>query len=345
MPFLTEVHFQNYRSFLDAKCRLSPVTVVIGANNAGKSNFLRGVAVVAKGTESLNEVAGIEQTNVQCRGGEQEQKPTQLTLKRGEDEADMLCNIHDDEFYPGLDGGWLKRDGLVVRCESYNLSGQSILTSEQRRTDSSIGSTGDGMISVLRMLQEEMPGRFDEIIRELKGYVPEVEGLEVRESSNAKMERLWELYAKESGYRYAVPMRELSPGTRVILGLLTIIYQPSPPELILLEDIERDIHPRGLKPLVETMRKISKEHGVQIIFTTQSPYVLDSFQDPEHWDSVVIVEKRDGVSTLTNAKERLIALGYEREMDKVPLGDLWYSGLLGGVAGPNELWDEKEPKS
>ena len=43
MPALTEVHFQNYRSFLDAKCRLSPVTVVIGANNAGKSNFLRGI--------------------------------------------------------------------------------------------------------------------------------------------------------------------------------------------------------------------------------------------------------------------------------------------------------------
>lgn len=51
MPFLTEVHFQNYRSFLDAKCRLSPVTLVIGANNAGKSNFLRGIFAAARGTK------------------------------------------------------------------------------------------------------------------------------------------------------------------------------------------------------------------------------------------------------------------------------------------------------
>ena len=96
--------------------------------------------------------------------------------------------------------------------------------------------------------------------------------------------------------------------------------------------------------LVETMRAISKEHGVQFIFTTQSPYVLDSFQKPEFWDDVVIVEKTDGVSRLTNAKDRLVAMRYDREMDKVPLGDLWYSGLLGGVAGPSDLWDEEKPK-
>jgi predicted ATPase len=126
-----------------------------------------------------------------------------------------------------------------------------------------------------------------------------------------------------------------------VLALLAIIHQPNPPELILLEDIEHAIHPRGLKPLVETMRRISDEHKVQFIFTTQSPYVLDAFQDPKYWDDVVIVEKKDGVSTLTNAKERLVALGYEKEMEKMPLGDLWYSGLLGGIANPPPMWDKK----
>lgn len=93
---------------------------------------------------------------------------------------------------------------------------------------------------------------------------------------------------------------------------MTVLHQPNRPELILLEDIEHAIHPRGLAPLVETMRAISREHGVQFIFTAQSPYVPDCFQAKEHWADVVIVEKKDGVSRLTTAAERLVALGYER---------------------------------
>jgi predicted ATPase len=113
---------------------------------------------------------------------------------------------------------------------------------------------------------------------------------------------------------------------------------------MLIEDIEHAIHPRGLKPMIETIRRISKEHEVQIIMTTQSPYVLDCFQEEKFWADVLIVEKTDGVSRLTNADERLKALGYEKEMANVPLGDLWYSGALGGVAGHHELWDDPLPE-
>ena len=82
--------------------------------------------------------------------------------------------------------------------------------------------------------------------------------------------------------------------------------------------------------------------------TTHSPYVVDCFQEKEFWGDVVTEEKTDGVSRLTNADERLVALGYEKEMENVLLGDLWYSGALGGVAGHNELWNEpllEDPKS
>lgn len=38
---LTQIHITNCFSFVDAKAALSPFTLLIGANGAGKSNFLK----------------------------------------------------------------------------------------------------------------------------------------------------------------------------------------------------------------------------------------------------------------------------------------------------------------
>lgn len=331
MPFLTEVHFQNYRSFLDAKCRLSPVTVVIGANNAGKSNFLRGVDNVVRG-EHYNHVDR-DVVDSYHRGGQEDVIRCITAYQGGRSAALGFAPTeplsHSGKFIKEVDERFVSR-----RVGRYELDAELIGNAEEDEKEPSVAYNGKGVTRVLKMLQLKNREAFSALEKEFISFVPEVRELNFGYLDPGK----WFVQVSETGLKEPLPISQLSSGTRTVLALLTIIHQPNHPELILIEDIEHAIHPRGLKPLVETMRKISKEHGVQIIFTTQSPYVLDAFQDPEHWDSVVIVEKRDGVSTLTNAKERLIALGYEREMDKVTLGDLWYSGIMGGVAEVPEIW-------
>ncbi|MES2706580.1 MAG: AAA family ATPase [Verrucomicrobiota bacterium] len=198
------------------------------------------------------------------------------------------------------------------------------------------------MTRVLQLLSLKYRKTFRKLEEEFQQHLQEVEELTFERAEQGK----WFIQVIEKGFKDPVSLSELSEGSRTILALLTILYQPNRPELILIEDIEHAIHPRGLKPMLETIRRISREHGVQIIMTTQSPYVLDCFQQKEFWADVVIVEKTAGVSRLTNADERLVALGYDEEkMETVSLGDLWFSGLLGGVAGPNELWDEPSSES
>jgi predicted ATPase len=334
MPFLTEVHFQNYRSFLDAKCRLSPVTAVIGANNAGKSNFLRGLGLCVASSGLPGVAADGSRNCHRSRSLIEDKTEILLSSPHGQMQIDYLHGDTVGSF--GTNGGV----GLST-CGLYRLNADQIGAAESDTERPIVHTSGEGVTRVLQWLSLKKKRSFLALEEEFQKFVPEIEELTFERADQGK----WFLQVKERGIEALASLSEMSEGTRTILALLTILYQPNRPDLILLEDIEHAIHPRGLKPLVEKMRRISKEHGVQIIFTTQSPYVLDAFQEPEHWDAVVIVEKKDGVSTLTNARERLVALGYEREMDKVPLGDLWYSGLLGGVAGPNELWDEKEPKS
>ena len=65
----------------------------------------------------------------------------------------------------------------------------------------------------------------------------------------------------------------------------------------------------------------------QVLATTHSPYVLDLFVDtPE--DVVIAAKEENGAAVF----KRLVDIPELREMlQSGRLGDLWYSGILGGV--------------
>lgn len=347
MPFLTEVHFQNYRSFLDAKCRLSPVTVVIGANNAGKSNFFRATQRLWNSElDGLGEIRAkghrfhkTAPRRIDLSGTGKSGK--KATLQNGPDKVHVHVFAEPDSYSGPICGG-ATNNLSASRCLIYRPDAPVIGLTETDTERPFVHPNGEGVTRVLQTLSLKHRKRFQKLEDDFRVYVPEVEELTFERADQGK----WFIQVVEAGIAEPIPLSDLSEGSRIILAILTIIHQPGRPDLILLEDIERDIHPRSLKPLVESMRRISQEHNVQIIMTTHSPYVLDCFQEKEFWGDVVIVEKTDGVSRLTNADERLKALGYDEEkMEKVSLGDVWYSGLLGGVAGPNELWDEPSTES
>lgn len=167
---------------------------------------------------------------------------------------------------------------------------------------------------------------FDRIEASFKRYVPEVEKLSLKTVKEGHKQ----IQVKEKGLKEPTPGPELSEGTRLILALLTIIHQEKPPAIILLEDIDRGMHPRLFEYIAPLMRDMAVQHGINILATTHNPYLVDAFQDNKK--AVIIVEKKDGVSTLTTLDKRLEGLDYEEiNPDDMPLGALWYSGIVGGT--------------
>jgi len=69
-----------------------------------------------------------------------------------------------------------------------------------------------------------------------------------------------------------------------------------------------------------------KREPVQVIATTHSPYFLDLYKD--HPEQVVIAHK-------TNEGGRFERLSEQPHIMEIlgdaPLGEVWYSGVLGGV--------------
>lgn len=159
-----------------------------------------------------------------------------------------------------------------------------------------VGDDGSGLASVLASLTGEQPEKFEELQAQLRELVPEVERIRIRhapvsiiESQDvpvalddqgrevvAKRRYQREVVGNEIlfDFRHArgVPARHASEGTLLLLGLLTVVITAEA-SVLLLDDVDRALHPKAQQQLVAYLRKLT-ERGVQVIATTHSPYLV-----------------------------------------------------------------------
>ena len=334
MSHITKIELENYRPFLKASCRLSPFTLIVGANNAGKSNLLRALSDASEYNAKGSKIAGF--ANVRHHSTT--------------DEATASITIHwKDAAAPDADG-WTQADAdiadifdrpvtLIVtgseplgsELRIYRLSPEKIGKAESRIAEPVVMEDGEG---VSRLLDQWNSGasalraRFNAVVDALKRCVPEVKDLSFYDDNEGRRA----IQVEQAGLSVPVPLKELSDGTRLVLAILTLVTQENPPPVLLLEDIDRGLHPRLYEQLVAFLRTLAAEGRTQIVTTTHDPYLIDEFRETP--EAVVIVEKKDGASTLSNLDERIERL---REMGadlEMPLGQVWFSGMVGGVPGP-----------
>ncbi len=68
--------------------------------------------------------------------------------------------------------------------------------------------------------------------------------------------------------------------------------------------------------------------GIQVVLTTHSPTLLDEFRDSP--ESVLIFDRDEKGTHITRLADRP---DWAKELKGSSLGELWYSGVLGGVPG------------
>ena len=89
----------------------------------------------------------------------------------------------------------------------------------------------------------------------------------------------------------------LSDGTLSIIGYYVLLHQDDLPELIGIEEPERNLHPAILSAVVSILKKLSQR--TQMIITTHSSQLLDCFSSDEiNSDiSVLLLSKKDASGT------------------------------------------------
>lgn len=315
---ITHIKIQNFRSFLEAEVELQPFSLVVGANGSGKSNLLRVIELT---------FGKIDSPGFRFTWGDWMPHLSHSLEPRGFKFLTDEGKSHAGNFDIKTNQAFFGKDDLPLGGIVFKLDAEKIAGVEQIIPGPEIAGNGSGTVQVLDTLKNgDLEYLFDQIEAELKRCVPEVEKLSLR----TVKEGFKEIQVREKGLPQPLPATELSEGTRVILALLTIIHQESPPSMILLEDIDRGLHPRLFEYMAPLLRDIAIRHDINIVATTHNPYLVDAMQD--HKDAVIIVEKKDGASTLSTLASRLEGLDYDKvDPDDLPLGQLWFSGLVGGV--------------
>lgn len=318
---ITRLRIQNFRSFVDAEVSLQPFSLVVGANGSGKTNFLRAISAIFGHDSKTGIVYQKTLPSWEAHANTDEYSGGfELDLSSGITLRHILRDDGKWEYSP-------HKFKPRIYATIFSLRPSAISAEEQITPQVSVSSTGSGTTQVLDMLKNgDREDLFDSIESHFRRYVPEVEKLSLRTTTNGKKQ----IQVRERGLEEPLAANELSEGTRIILAILTIIHQEKPPGMILLEDIDRGLHPRLFEYLTPLMKDIAIRHDINIIATTHNPYLVDAFQDDK--EAVIIVEKKDGASTLSTLASRLEGLDYDSvDPEDMPLGQLWFSGLVGGA--------------
>jgi predicted ATPase len=203
----------------------------------------------------------------------------------------------------------------------------------QLRSKIELASNGDGLSGVLDRLRDDAPERFEALNEELGRWLPEFD--RILFDTPQEGHRAFRLRTRIGNH--SIPADELSQGTLLALTMLTLAYLPQPPSLIGLEEPDRGIHPRLLREVRDALYRLAYPESfgetrppVQVVATTQSPYFLDLFR--EHPEEIVIAEKK-------GLEAEFVALTAHPHIEEIladaPLGEVWYSGVLGGVPVPS----------
>jgi len=192
-----------------------------------------------------------------------------------------------------------------------------------------LGERGEGLAGVLDRLRDQHPERFEGLNAELARWLPEFD--RVLFDTIAPGQKL--IFLRDRASQRRIPAGDLSQGTLLALGILTIAYLPDPAPIVGFEEPDRGLHPRLLRDVRDALYRLAypKDYGesrppVQVVATTHSPYMVDLFQD--HLEDIVIAEKRGN-------EAKFVPLAKRRDIEQIlhgaHLGDAWYTGVLGGV--------------
>lgn len=360
---LKRIAVSGFKSIREMDLELRSLNVLIGANGAGKSNFLGVFRLLNEIIEGrLGVYSRTQGTNSLLYFGAKATKEIDIKLDFGDVgyEAQLIPSGDDRLVFSEEK---LRQNGITNNLESlyrplhtprYGETFLSVLPSEvvssivspvtklkvyhfqDTTPEARMKQTGDiddnrylrhdgaNLAAYLYLLQERYKDYYDRIVRTIRLIAPFFDTFVLAPSQlNPDKIRLeW----RERGSDNYFNVHALSDGTLRFICLATLLLQPEPPSLILIDEPELGLHPYALNYLAGIIRSVSTQ--TQIIVSTQSAALVDQFT-PE---DVIVVDREDRQSVF----KRLASDDLTGWLEDYSLGELWEKNVLGGHRQPQE---------
>ncbi|WP_329443375.1 AAA family ATPase [Streptomyces canus] len=191
-----------------------------------------------------------------------------------------------------------------------------------------LSSSADNLAAFLNFLSEDS-ALWGRLLDDARSVLPQLEDIQFAAVGGRAAQVAVQLV--ERGLRRPTPLADASCGTVRLLGLLALLYDPAPPALTCIEEIDHGLHPQALNLIVDRLREASAL--TQFIVATHSPALTDRLEPEE----IVICERDDEGASLIPAISTRDVRAIVEESGDLPLGELWFSGVLGGDLTGDEL--------
>jgi energy-coupling factor transporter ATP-binding protein EcfA2 len=319
---IRKVSFRNFKALRHVDVELERLTVIVGPNASGKTSILDGLRLLARaaklppaqlfrGRWDIDSVRSVGATGdmelavsddyggFRLRASPPQSQPPGAEPRWSyafEKTALSEQNGHWQGIAESSEVLARVPSARLLRFDVQCLAAPSYIPRRAPR----VSEHGRGLASALAYMKLTREEEFQHLQQALQSVVPSVRRIRFDRASLTRTEpetvtigadrftrRVQREYWADTlvfdvAGANGVPAHMMSEGTLLVLGLLTVLTEPSPPILILLDDIERGLHPKAQEALVRLLRKFLDQcPRMQLVVTSHSPYLLDDIKAEE----------------------------------------------------------------
>ncbi|MFC3980579.1 DUF4276 family protein [Streptosporangium jomthongense] len=350
---IQNIHVEGYTSIRQADVRLGDITLLVGANGAGKSNFIAAVELLGRiadgelglevglrgGAQALlhagakaggSIVLGIEAVDGEATDGytavlipaandtlifEQE---TVVTKRRGValggGHRETLLHTAPEDTEDIVD--------ILRGCRVFHFqdTSRNAPVKQLGYVDGQdfLRPDAGNLAAFLLHLRREHPESYERIRSTVRVMAPFFRDFVLVEDAKGRTSLRW----NQQGVDAVFPAEALSDGTLRYICLTTLLLQPRPPALLTLNEPELGLHPFAIVQLADMLRSAATRS--QIVIATQSVTLLNQFS----LDDLVVAERDEGETVLRRPEPEAL-----REW----LDDYSYYGLPRDTPGMDDL--------
>jgi predicted ATPase len=324
---IERVRISKYRCFSEIEVPLGPLTVLVGANNSGKSAFLSALNLVQEQPKSISvsdrwmfDDSSVPIIELFCDGNAKVTVTEETVQQKGGFGGQ------------GAKRGW-KASGSTNLVTPIRFFGGELLAPSmlspgvtEKQGVPELDNEVKNVPAFLDSLLRKDRTRFDRILSKLRDLIPGLRDLHIA-TPDAGQRRI----DLELDNTSSMNADLASYGVRLMIFFVALANHPFPPKLVLLEEPENGVHPKRLKDIVDLLIGLSEakyaSHPTQVVLTTHSPYLLD-YIDISKNRVLVAQRSDDGSRSITAIDENRLS----SFLDDFMLGEVWINqgeaGLL-----------------
>lgn len=357
---LDRIEIEGYKSIAVCDLELRRLNVLVGPNGAGKSNFISALGLlgsIVNGNLQLA-VARAGGASTLLHDGAKRTERLRLHTYFGQNqyEANFVPGAGDDLIFEreicyfhgfghstpfnSVIGSGHRESNLAATAKErpgkvpdychrameswrvfhfHDTSAQA--GAKQKQTigdDAELRPDASNLASFLYRLQHSHPDNFERISDSIRLVAPFFDGFRLApDRINPDRIQLEWRQVKSDAYFNA---HALSDGTLRFICLSTLLLQPNPPSLIIIDEPELGLHPFAITQLADMFRSTASAH--QLLVSTQSVTLLNQL-DPE---DIIITEQHDGATEFVRPDWQAL----EAWLAEYAVGELWEKNVFGG---------------